>query len=72
MGADALQIGVREVTRVDPAKAAVAATRAADLADRAEVAGMLVVASMLRAMARDLEEILIAQQPPPLPRWLRS
>jgi hypothetical protein len=59
------------VPNLDTTKVALAATRAADLADRAEVAGMLVVASVLRAAARDLEEILIAQQPPRLPRWLR-
>jgi hypothetical protein len=57
---------------LDTTKVAVAATRAADLADRAEAAGLLVAASVLRAAARDLEEIVLVQRPPRLPRWLRS
>jgi hypothetical protein len=57
---------------LDTTKAALAATRAADLADRCEAAGMLVAASVLRMMALELEALIVAQRPPRLPTWLRS
>jgi hypothetical protein len=46
-----------------------AATRAADLPDRAEAAGLLVVASVLRQAAPDAEDAVLAAEPPALPVW---
>jgi hypothetical protein len=40
------------------------ATRAANLADRAEAAGLLVVASVLRGVAADVEELILETMPP--------
>jgi hypothetical protein len=39
-------------------------TRAADLADRVEAAGALVAASVLREVARDVEELIVKVAPP--------
>jgi hypothetical protein len=48
---------------------AAAATRAGDIADRAEAAGLLVVASLLREVAREAEEAVLAAAPPVLAGW---
>jgi hypothetical protein len=62
----------QEDPTMDTNKAGEAATRAADLADRFEAAGLLVAAASLRALALELEGVVVAQRPLRLPAWLRS
>jgi hypothetical protein len=47
------------------------ATRAADLADRCELAGALVAAAILRRLAADVEEMIIKVAPPDVAGWQR-
>jgi hypothetical protein len=48
----------------------VVAVRAADLADRAERLGALIVANVLREIAGEVEEAIMTMAPPVL-RWRR-
>jgi hypothetical protein len=45
------------------------AVRAADLADRCEAAGALVVANMLRVLAANVEDLIIRIAPPEVAEW---
>jgi hypothetical protein len=51
-------------------KLATVSVRAADLADRCEAAGALVVAAQLREIAQEVEEAILETVPPELPGWM--
>jgi hypothetical protein len=55
----------------DTTRLAELTTRAADLADRVEAAGALVAASVLREVARDVEELIVKVAPPKVGGWQR-